>query len=159
IADLIRPRLPRPTIFDPAPLHQTARWMMDRYRPVLPFTLTIVEVPRLRLRLVHGEEMTWRHLAASCSIPAAFPPVRLGDSWYVDGGLLGALPLWVAAELGADRAVAVDALPRLPSRVLASGAALLRKVSRPRRPPAHFPVMLIRPGRPLGTLRDAVYWN
>lgn len=49
---------------------------------------------------------------ASCAIPGVFPPVRLGQEHYVDGGARQSLPLDVATRnLGAQRCYAVVASP------------------------------------------------
>jgi NTE family protein len=133
-------------------LHQRAREMFSRYQPRIPFGLTVVEVPRLRARLVRGPAITWRHLAATCTIPFAFPPVRIEDRRYVDGGLLGALPLWAAEEMGATRAVAVNALTTFPFR-------MLHKAMRGRRASAALEVIRIEPSMRLGSLGDAVRWS
>jgi hypothetical protein len=69
------------------------------------------------------------------------------------------LPLWAAAELGADRAIAINALPKMPSRVVRAAARFTQALARPRRPPEAFPVTLILPSAPLGNLRAALYWN
>ncbi|HET9469587.1 MAG TPA: patatin-like phospholipase family protein [Usitatibacter sp.] len=42
---------------------------------------------------------------ASCAIPAAFPPVRLGERFLVDGAIAANTPIGVAVELGASRIV------------------------------------------------------
>jgi NTE family protein len=42
-------------------------------------------------------------------VPFAFAPVRIGDAWLADGGLIDGLPVAVARRLGACRVVAVDA--------------------------------------------------
>lgn len=136
----------------PENLYAKAREMCGRYQPRIPFALTLVEVPVLRLRLVRDREITWRHLAASCSIPLGFPPVEIDGRRYVDGGLLGALPLWAAQEMGADRAIALNCLTGLPFRAL-------RAVTRVRRPAVSLEVALIEPPRPLGSLRDAIFWK
>jgi NTE family protein len=158
VANLIRPRFRR-SLFDPAPLHRTARMLVETCRPVIPYATTLTELPRLRARIVRGEEMGWEHLVAACSFPAGFPPVRIDGRHYVDGGLLGALPLWVAAELGAERAIAVDALPVIPSALVTTAVRAARRIGKPRAAPRDFPVRLIRPGVTLGRLRDALYWN
>ncbi|HEX7054275.1 MAG TPA: patatin-like phospholipase family protein [Burkholderiales bacterium] len=57
---------------------------------------------------------------ASCAIPGAFPPVRLGERHLVDGAVASNTPIRVALELGATRllvlpsgyACALDAPPR-----------------------------------------------
>jgi NTE family protein len=46
---------------------------------------------------------------ASIAIPLVFPPRRLGDDYYVDGGSVDPVPTEVAEALGARTIVAVDA--------------------------------------------------
>lgn len=49
-------------------------------------------------------------LVASASIPVAFPPVRLGDEHYVDGGAREILPLAILLDtLDVDAAIAISA--------------------------------------------------
>jgi NTE family protein len=157
-ADVNRPRV-FPTFLDPKPLRRTARELFERYRPRLSFATTLAEVPRLRPRLVRDSEMTWKHLMAACSIPVVLPPVRVDGHWYVDGGLLGTLPLWAAAELGAERVVAVDALPMMPSRVVRAFAGMARRLGSPRGAPEGLAITIVRPSLALGKLREAVYWE
>lgn len=45
---------------------------------------------------------------ASISIPGVFTPVRRGDAWLVDGGLVNPLPVSVARAMGASRVLAID---------------------------------------------------
>jgi len=149
---ILRFGLHRAGVLRPEALHAKARELFARYRPRIPFGLTVVEVPRLRLRLVRDSEITWQHLAAAGSIPFCLPPVCIGGMHYVDGGLLGALPLWAAAEMGATRAIAVNALTTLPFRAL-------HRILRPLVPRAQLEVALIEPSAPLGSLRDAVAWS
>jgi NTE family protein len=103
--------------------------------------------------------VTQAHLRASCAIPFGYPPVRIGGKLYVDGGLLAAVPLWAAVEMGATSAVAINALDIMPSLLLRAGVSALRAVAAPK---ASFPgleVTWIRPSEPLGSLRDAVSWK
>jgi NTE family protein len=119
----------------------------------------MVEVPRLRQVLVRGERMTPAHLMASCAIPCGFPPVRIGGKFYVDGGLLSVVPLWAAVELGATRAVVVNALPLMPSRFLRATVGAFRALAAPR---ARFPgleVIEIRPSASLGSVHDVTTWS
>ncbi|HEY1573010.1 MAG TPA: patatin-like phospholipase family protein [Pseudonocardiaceae bacterium] len=39
---------------------------------------------------------------ASCALPGVFPPVRVGDEHFVDGGLVNSIPLGRAVQRGAD---------------------------------------------------------
>lgn len=45
---------------------------------------------------------------ASTALPVLFPPARLGDAYFVDGGVEDMLPLSRAVELGATGIIAVD---------------------------------------------------
>ena len=57
---------------------------------------------------------------ASCAIPAAFPPVHIGEHYLIDGAVASNTPIRVAMELGASRlivlptgfACALDSPPR-----------------------------------------------
>jgi predicted acylesterase/phospholipase RssA len=139
-------------LLQPDALHRKARDLCARYRPRIPFGLTVVEVPCLQARLVRDSEITWQHLAASGSIPFCHPPMRIGGKYYVDGGLRGALPLWAAEAMGATRAVAVNALTGWSFR---AAHALFRQ----RRASAALEVIRIEPSETLGRLRDAVVWS
>ena len=39
---------------------------------------------------------------ASCALPGVFPPVRIGDEHFIDGGVVNSIPLDRAAARGAD---------------------------------------------------------
>jgi len=45
---------------------------------------------------------------ASSALPLFFPPARIGEQCYVDGGVRASLPVERAAERGADLIIAVD---------------------------------------------------
>ncbi|HTP30577.1 MAG TPA: patatin-like phospholipase family protein [Candidatus Acidoferrales bacterium] len=136
----------------PEPMYQKARLLSGRYQPRVPFALTIVEVPSLRSRIVRDRDITWRHLAASSSIPCAFPPVEIDGHRYVDGGFRASLPLWAAEELGATDAIALNVLNTRLFRTL-QATAWSRRAS------AVLKVNRIEPSEPLGSLYDAVAWN
>jgi NTE family protein len=136
----------------PDALYEAARQLFERYRPRVPFALTMVEVPRLRLRIVPASEITWRHLAASCTIPFGFPPVLIDGRRYVDGGLLGGLPLFAAEKLGATHAIALNVLTTIHFRIL-------RRLMWIRQPGPRLHVIRLEPSARLGSLRDAVVWS
>jgi len=123
------------------PLHRRAHDLWTRFKPRMPFGLVVVEAPRFRERLVRDAEITWHHLAATASIPGVFPSVRIDGCLCVDGGLLGALPLWGAQEMGATRAVAINCLRGFPSRIL-------RRVLWRRSPTLALEVISIAPSSP-----------
>jgi NTE family protein len=134
------------------PLEAAARELYERYQPRIPFACPLVELPTLRVRLVRGHEVTWRHLAAAGAIPFGFPPVEIDGRLYVDGGLRSSLPLWAAEEMGATEAIAVNCLTKWPFRVL-------RAVTRPRPPSPKLRVIRVEPSEDLGPLRAAVVWS
>ena len=45
---------------------------------------------------------------ASCSIPNVFVPAAIGNTKYVDGGLVSPIPVKTAKDMGADIVIAVD---------------------------------------------------
>jgi NTE family protein len=146
-------------LWDPEPLETAARNLFARFQPRIPYALTITHVPWMRARLVRGEDVTWRHLAASCAVPSGFPPVGIDGRLYVDGGVLGVLPLWAAAQCGATRAVAVNVLPVMPSWVVRNAAALAYKMGPGVPSSQHLETLLVRHAQPLGTLPQAIRWN
>lgn len=152
VAEWLDESLARIRVLRPAPLCDKGRELWSQFQPRIPFGLTVVELPWLRARLVQWPEITWRHMAATCSIPALFPPVTIDGRQYVDGGLKGALPLWAAAEMGATRAIALNCLTGWPFRVL-------RTVIAPPGPTTPLEVIAIEPSEQLGSLRSALYWS
>jgi len=151
-AKILQPGLHRFGILLPKALNEKARELFARYQPRTPFGLTVVEVPRLRPCLVRDPEITWQHLAATASIPFGFPPVEIQGKSYVDGGLIGALPLWAAERMGATDAIAVNCLTTWPFR-------MLRSMMRPPSCSAAVKVIRIEPSVTLGSLRDTAVWS
>ena len=77
------------------------------------------------------------HVRASAAIPFFFPSVRIGDRYYVDGGLRMNTPLSPALRLSCDRVLVVglkhspppsEGLPPYPEDVVSQPAFLLGKV-------------------------------
>jgi NTE family protein len=152
-------RLPHPWrgLMDSVAVADALRSIYVAYRPQCGYALVVTELPRMRPRIVSGGDVTWRHLAASCSLPFVFEPVRIGGRLYTDGGLLCANPVWAAAELGARRIVAVNVLDRMPSSILRCGAATLRRVASFRPSvSASVDVAILTPSKPLGSVRDSL---
>lgn len=162
-ARLARIRLPGAPwrgIFDPAPLAERTEALWKAYRPRVEVGVVAVELGRFRPRLFRNAEITWRHLAASCAVLMCYPQVRIDSSWFTDGGLLGALPLWAAVALGAERIVAVNVLERGPLAAVPRGGgrgagraspAAPSRSSRPRVSDCSLPAArLPAPGRVLG---------
>jgi NTE family protein len=146
-------------MFRGQPLEDKARELFERYRPQIPFALTIVQLPSFHLHAVRESEITWQHLAATCAIPFGFPPVVIEGRRYVDGGLRAGLPLWAAESLGARRAVALNVLSTPGFRVLQTVLSY-RRASAPLSPASvAMEVIRVEPSERLGWLRDAYKWN
>ncbi len=83
------------------------------------------------------DEITPRHVRASAAIPFFFPAVRIGDRYYLDGGLRMNTPLSPALRLGCERLLIIglkhlaepgETMPIYPEEVIAQPAFLLGKV-------------------------------
>ena len=59
-------------------------------------------------RVGRKTEITVDHIMASSALPMLFPAVRIGTSWYGDGGVRQHTPLGPAIHLGADKILAVS---------------------------------------------------
>jgi NTE family protein len=57
---------------------------------------------------VFAKGNTGMAVRASCSVPAVFHPLKIGNNTYVDGGLVSPVPVDVARRNGADIVIAVD---------------------------------------------------
>jgi NTE family protein len=141
-------------------LPDTIRGLIARYPAVENYAVVLTDAMRMKPKIFWGEEVTWRHLAASCAVPLVLRPYRIGARWYCDGGLLNPVPVWAAIELGATRIVALNVLPRLPAkwlRPLASGFLRVAGYDPPR--PEGIEVRTIGTPEPLGSLRDSLQWR
>lgn len=58
--------------------------------------------------IVFGKGNTGTAVRASCSIPGVFTPVKIGNKFYVDGGVVSPVAVDAAKRLGADVVIAVD---------------------------------------------------
>lgn len=78
---------------------QTITWVQGRH--LRPWA-------QPRLRSVQAR-LTIEHVMASAALPLVFPAIRLGDSYYGDGGVRLSAPLSPALRLGASRVLAISA--------------------------------------------------
>lgn len=60
------------------------------------------------MRIGLPSRLTVDHVMASAALPMMFPAVRVGTSWYGDGGIRLQAPLAPAIHLGADRILAIS---------------------------------------------------
>ncbi len=130
-------------------------------RPLeIEYAVTLVDLLRMKPRTVTAPGVRAEHLLASCAVPFAKLPQRIDGRWYLDGGLLNPVPVWAAVELGATRIIALNALPEIPFAVLRPFVKAFRACfgHHPPLPPG-VELTALSPSRPLGSLRDALYWK
>jgi NTE family protein len=82
--------------------------------PVNDLAETAIPCHVVTTDLIAGEPVWWtsgepaKVLAATTCLPGLFPPVRLGDSLHVDGGVACPVPAQRALDLGAARVWVLD---------------------------------------------------
>ena len=82
---LLRDRLPAQTFEDLA----------------VPFECVAASIERAREHWFSTGDLI-EPILASCALPGVFPPVRIGDEHFFDGGLVNSIPLERAVARGAD---------------------------------------------------------
>jgi len=107
----------RVTVFMDGPLAEPGPWSFD---------------PQAR---AIRSEISERHVRASAALPFLFPAIRIGERYYVDGGLRLNTPLSPALRLRADRVIVVALKhaptgdgPDFPEEAITQPAFLLGKV-------------------------------
>jgi NTE family protein len=155
------PRGPFDGLFDPEPLERSVQRLMEQFRPKMRYGVALTSVRPLRTRVFWDQEITWRHVCASCGLPLLMKQYRLDGQWWADGGLLDAVPVQAAIEAGAMRIVAVNILPARSPLALRAGRAALRVVAGHRQAPipAGVRVVMIEPGLALGAWRETAVWE
>ncbi|OBA82132.1 patatin [Mycobacterium sp. 1164966.3] len=67
----------------------------------VPFECVAASIERAREHWFGNGELV-EPVLASCALPGVFPPVRIGDEHFFDGGLVNSIPLGRAVSRGAD---------------------------------------------------------
>jgi NTE family protein len=154
------PRSPLDGVLDTTPLQRAIRDVYESFQPRTHFAMVATDLMTLRPRVFRGDEIGWQHLVASTAILGLFDQVRLGGRIYSDGGLLCAVPLWVAAGMGATKILVIDVLPAAPGTVARILVGAIRLVS-PFRAVVPEGGEVIRLGPPglLGPPLSSLYWT
>jgi NTE family protein len=154
------PRGPFHGVLNSEPLREAIRGIHSAYRPRTEFALVMTDLLKLRPRIVRHPEVSWEHLAAATALFGIFDQVKLEGRIYSDGGMLAALPVWAAAELGATHIVALDVLPESPGLVVKTFARTVRAIA-PFRPfvPPDVEVIRLSPPVLLGSALEALRWK
>jgi NTE family protein len=147
-------------VLDSRPLQRAIQHIYDSYQPRIEFAMVLTDLLRLRPRIVPGSDVTWQHLVATTSIVGIFDQLRLDGRLTSDGGLLSAVPLWAAAQLGAQKAVVIDVLPEAPGLIAKTFVGAMRMLSpfRASVPPG-MQVIRIAPAALLGRPLESLYWS
>jgi NTE family protein len=147
-------------VLDTSQLQIVLRDVYESFQPQTHFAMVLTDLMKLRPVVLRGNEVSWQHLVASTAIVGLFDQVRLGGRIYSDGGLLSAVPLWAAAEMGATRALVIDLLPVPPGNVARVFVGAMRMLSpfRVQIPPGMQVIRLAPPGL-LGSPLESIYWT
>jgi NTE family protein len=92
-------------LLDHSPWERTLLEYIDFDRiPESPKKLlvTAVDVEAGELRVFTNQDITVKHVLASCSIPVVYPWTRIDDVTYWDGGTMANTPLGPAIDAGAE---------------------------------------------------------
>ena len=112
VRGFFKPRFPPPWLaaagsagatswYDTSALRDTLDGLIDWKRindKAMRFSVGAVDVETGNFEYFDNETQTIcpEHIMASGALPPAFPPVRIGDAWYWDGGMVSNTPLdWV----------------------------------------------------------------
>jgi NTE family protein len=79
----------------------------------IPLALTATDLSRGQLVLLREGSLVDAVLA-TCTVPGLWPPVRVGNTLLVDGGLYNNLPVDITRQMGADIVIALDVAPHFP---------------------------------------------
>jgi len=153
------PRRPTEGILDTSALEHTIRDMCANQPPRVEFGVVLTRIPHMRPVLFRSPDVTWRHIAASCSVPLFLTQHRIDGNFYSDGGLVDPLPLQAAIAMGARRIVCVNLLKHRPWPVRASVKALraLAGYAPPDRNSLN--IIEISPSQSLGSANDSMRWS
>ncbi len=80
---------------------------MNNYDGEVYGVVTNVDTGKSEYMRVDGNDKNWKVLLASCALPVLFKPVKIGDSYYMDGGCSDPLPVKFAYEKGCDKVIAI----------------------------------------------------
>ena len=151
----------RDGLLDSDQAYKTIDEICNEFQPRVDFGLVATDTLRLRPVLFCSPEVTCLHLKASAAMLGFFSQQRINGRLFSDGGLLDAMPVWAAVEMGAQRVIAVNVLPRMPGFVVNTVVGAVRLLTPYRVPalPRSIEVIRIEAAANLGPPRDAIYWT
>ncbi len=141
-------------------LQAQIRDIYHSFQPRDHFAMVVTDLLKLRPVVLRGNQVSWQHLVAGTAIVGLFDQVRLRGRIYSDGGLLSAVPLWAAAEMGATKALVIDVLPAPPGTIARTFVGAMRVLSPFREVvPQSMEVIRLAPPQLLGKPLEAIYWT
>jgi NTE family protein len=102
-------------LFNPGMMNvEDVQAVINHFIPNIRIEETKIPFRAVTADLVSGRQVVLstgslrRAVMASCSVPGFMPPLKDGDSFLVDGGIVNLVPASVARQEGADIVIAVD---------------------------------------------------
>ncbi len=102
------------SLLDPSAVWADVENIYSLCKPQTNIGVTMTRLPGLQVEMVTNEQITVRHLKASCAVPGLLPPVKINGNWYWDGGLMEGLPHSFGRVVGAKRLVCLNVWVGLP---------------------------------------------
>jgi predicted acylesterase/phospholipase RssA len=158
------PRSWRQGVIDCRPLFGQIEKFHAHWRRRRDFAVVATSIPGFRMREFWNEQVTWRHLAASCAVPIVIDMQKIDGETLGDGGLLDHCPLAPALRprqgLTPEVVVVVDVLPGWPVTPLKTAIKVMQKVGGYRPPSFNGTrVITIAPSGLLGDAQDSLYFD
>lgn len=95
----------KPSLLDTTPWAETLERQISFHKvrtSPIAFRITSTDVKRGRLKVFRNEEITVRHILASCSIPVIYPWTEINGDLFWDGAVVANTPLRPAIDEGAE---------------------------------------------------------
>ncbi|MEJ2200179.1 MAG: patatin-like phospholipase family protein [Desulfuromonadaceae bacterium] len=118
LAGLIDPIIPTSGLLDGKKVAQFVAEMLpvQTFEELsLPFAVVTTDVETGEMLIIKRGPLC-EALRAAISFPGIFTPVQFAGRFLVDGGLCNPVPVDIARDLGADRVIAVCAIPEVEKR-------------------------------------------
>lgn len=94
----------------------------------LPLFISTTNLNEGKAEMLKSGSLSKAVMASSC-IPFIFDPVKIGDNFYVDGGVLNNMPTEVLKENGADIIIGVNVAPVVKEPELSGPRKMIERVS------------------------------
>ncbi len=106
--------LEKPSLLDTSPWAETLERQISFHKvrtSPIAFRIAATDIRRGKVKIFHNEEITVKHILASCSIPVVYPWTEIDDVLYWDGAVVANTPLAPAIDEGAEEIYVVLLAP------------------------------------------------